>query len=77
MNKTLSGQTLFLSLDKMSAQLRLIIEEDGIYINEDVTTKNNLLSYINGIVYRDEFSNPKIILQVIINNISFQVLLCN
>lgn len=61
----------------MNPQLRLIIEEDGIYINEDVTTKNNLLSYINDIVYRDEFSNPKIILQVIINNISFQVLLCN
>lgn len=61
----------------MNPQLRLIIEEDGIYINEDVTTKNNLLSYINDIVYRDEFSNPKIILQVIINNISFQILFCN
>lgn len=61
----------------MNPRLRLIIEEDGIYINEDVTTKNNLLSYINWIIDNDEFSNPKIIIQVIINNFSFQVLLRN
>ena len=45
--------------------VRLIIDGDDLYVNQDVTYKSNLLSYINTIINTDyNGQHPKIDLEI-------------
>ena len=61
----------------MESKLRLVLEGEGLYINEDVTYKNNLLDYINNIVNEYFNEKTKIKLVILLKNQNIQISLSN